>query len=119
MGGVAGETVVRVGVRRWQRASSTTPVIVVNGVVVLTGAECAIYVDACLRTAVLLATHRPFYYCGDDVASFADMAKHPSPICTQMRTSYAPLLLSIECWDPHVYAGQSFNATAHVRACVR
>ena len=107
MGGVAGETVVRVGVRRWQRASS------------MTGAECAIYVDACLRTAVLLATRRPFYYCGDDVASFADMAKHPSPICTQMRTSYAPLLLSIECWDPHVYAGQSFNATAHVRACVR
>ena len=29
----------------------------------------------------------PFYYCGDDVASFADVARHPSAVNQQVRPS--------------------------------
>ena len=56
----------------------------------------------------------PFYYCGDDVTAFQDIASHPSPTLVQERRSFAPVLLSLESWFPHVFAGKSINVTAHI-----
>ena len=56
----------------------------------------------------------PFYYCGDNVTSFADVARVPSPIVRQMRRSFAPVLLSLELWQPHVSEAAPVRVTAHV-----
>eukprot|EP01044_Picomonas_judraskeda_P013862 COSAG03_NODE_2142_length_3081_cov_7.344025_4_plen_509_part_00 len=65
----------------------------------------------------------PFYYCGDNVTGFEDLPVHnpargffgPSPVQTQERTSFAPVLLSIELWTPHYYtSSRGIRFTAHV-----
>lgn len=64
----------------------------------------------------------PFYYCGDKVSSFADVATHnpsrglygPSPVILQENTSFAPVLLSLELWAPHKYTNDVLEFNAHV-----
>ena len=65
----------------------------------------------------------PFYYCGDNVTGFEDLPVHnparglygPSPVQTQERTSFAPVLLSIELWAPHYYtSSRGIRFTAHI-----
>ena len=56
------------------------------------------------------------------MTSFADVATHDparglygeSAVTTQERTSFAPLLLSLEMWTPHRYASQALRFVAHV-----
>lgn len=73
--------------------------------------------------AGIMPFESPFYYCGDNVTSFEDLPVHnsmrgffgPSPVQTQERTSFAPVLLSIELWTPHYYTSSSgIRFTAHI-----
>jgi hypothetical protein len=43
---------------------------------------------------------------------FIDM--DPKPVTRQVRTSYQPVLLSWEYWQPQVYAGATINPVAHI-----
>lgn len=52
------------------------------------------------------------FYNWDTITKFADMK--PKPVTEQVRLSYQPVLLSWECWTPHVYAGTSLKVIAHV-----
>ena len=38
----------------------------------------------------------------------------PKPSAKQLKTSFQPLLLSWECWTPHMYAGTNLKAKIHV-----
>ena len=64
--------------------------------------------------AGIMPFHSPFYYCGDGVETFGDIAMHPSPVLVQQATSFAPVLLSIECWTPHAVSGDHVPVTFHV-----
>jgi len=52
------------------------------------------------------------FYNWDTINKFADMK--PKPVTEQVRLSYQPILLSWECWTPHVYAGTAVKTIAHV-----
>lgn len=52
------------------------------------------------------------FYNWDGVNKFADMK--PKPVTEQVRLSYQPVLLSWECWTPHVYAGSTVKTIAHI-----
>lgn len=62
-----------------------------------------------------LAGTMPFtilFHHWDGVKSFAEMK--PKPVAWQYRTSYQPVLLSWENWQPQVYAGNKLSVVAHV-----
>lgn len=62
-----------------------------------------------------LAGTMPFtilFHHWDGVESFAAMK--PKPAAWQYRTSYQPVLLSWENWQPQVYAGSRLSVVAHV-----
>lgn len=52
------------------------------------------------------------FYNWDTIQEFADM--DPKPAAKQLKTSFQPLLLSWECWTPHMYAGTNLKAKIHV-----
>jgi beta-galactosidase len=52
------------------------------------------------------------FYNWDTITKFDDMK--PKPVTEQVRLSYQPILLSWECWTPHVYAGTTVKTIAHV-----
>ena len=56
----------------------------------------------------------PFFYCGARVHSFADVSAAPSPMLVASERSFAPILLSLESWTPHTYAGATLHLTVHV-----
>ena len=58
----------------------------------------------------------PFFYCGERVTSFADIAQMPTPILSAAAASFKPILVSIESWSPHAYAAAASTAkvTIHV-----
>lgn len=56
----------------------------------------------------------PYFFCGEAVRSFADLAHRPTPQLEAASRSFAPVLLSIESWSPHAYAGSSVPLRFHV-----
>lgn len=52
------------------------------------------------------------FYNWNTVRNFVDM--DPKPVAYQARLSYSPVLLSWENWQPHLYAGSTFNPIVHV-----
>jgi len=52
------------------------------------------------------------FYHWDGVRRYEDM--QPKPVADAMRRAFQPVLLSWECWRPHVYAGSTLDARAHV-----
>lgn len=72
--------------------------------------------------AGIMPFEAPFYYCGDNVTAFSDLPTRdpergffgPSAVQIQEKTSFAPVLLSIELWTPHRYTSDALRFTAHV-----
>jgi beta-galactosidase len=52
------------------------------------------------------------FYNWEGISKFADMK--PKPVTDQVRLSYQPVLLSWECWTPHVYAGATVKTIIHI-----
>lgn len=52
------------------------------------------------------------FYNWNTVRNFVDM--DPKPVAYQARLSYNPVLLSWENWQPHLYAGSTFNPIVHI-----